>query len=93
MIRRTSELTDEELNVAKELRKNALKGEGADYDPFFLSTLLYSLMSYAGVDLASIARSSAAVSTSPTNKSVPIANGADVSDRRARRLNAHTTMV
>jgi len=57
----SSSTSGEELESAKEFRKNALKGEG--------------------IDLASIARTSAAVSTSPTSPSsirAPVSNGANM---------------
>jgi len=50
--RRTSSLSEEELQQAREFRKKALKSDN--------------------VDLASIARTSAAVSVSPPNRNIPI---------------------
>lgn len=55
--RRTSSLSEEELEQAREFRKKAMKG--------------------AYVDLASIARTSAAVSVSPPNRSIPITTDAE----------------
>ncbi|KZT05594.1 uncharacterized protein LAESUDRAFT_813407 [Laetiporus sulphureus 93-53] len=57
--RRTSSLTEEELQKAREFRKKALKSEG--------------------VDLAAIARTSAAVSLSPPNREAPITSDANTS--------------
>ncbi|KDQ56676.1 hypothetical protein JAAARDRAFT_36166 [Jaapia argillacea MUCL 33604] len=56
--RSPSSLNEEEIANAKQIRKNALKGD---------------------VDLATIARTSVAVSTSPPNKTVPVARDADTS--------------
>ncbi|CCL98260.1 uncharacterized protein FIBRA_00254 [Fibroporia radiculosa] len=57
--RRTSSLSEEELQQAREFRKRALKREN--------------------IDLASIARTSAAVSVSPPNRDVPIVTNAETS--------------
>lgn len=79
-VQRGNSLTDDEVNTAKQFRKNVLKGNSKCIPLCSsLHTSLITLPFPVDVTLSAIARSSAAVSTSPpNNRSIPIAAAAEV---------------
>ena len=63
-----SPISDDELESAKEFRKKALKDQGLDRSLSLPYETLTEAVPLPGLDLSAIARTSSAVSTSPTQK-------------------------
>lgn len=72
-MRRTSSITDEDRENAIKIRKNALKSNGGAF-PLWRKTVCVMMTPFQDIDLAAIARSSVAVSSSPPKDNVLASN-------------------